>query len=327
MKKESERKSEYIEADLRKRFPSEPKDFTRHIAEEIDLVCDPTGLDLEVEDTEVQAGNKSVDILCKIKFSDGKAIIENMLGTVDWDHLGKLIGYPELVSARTAILIAIEVPLDIRKILNSLNACNPNRKYYALEIEYNKVSYEDEEGQMRETPPILRLNVVVKPDILSKTAGPLSERERGDIDYWEALGKAMDETDNNVSCKKPRAGCWLPFSSPSYLEFSAGIRQDKDNGEEYIAVSLESKNVDADLFREIKEKREQIESELGEKLDFKARGKFPSVRVLKKASANERSNWPEQHKWFARNANKFDAIILPIVKECASKIRANKTSF
>ena len=67
--------------DLREFFKDESKDFTPWLAEEnnLELLGETLGLDIELEDTEVRIGKFSADIVGLDRSSNRTIIIENQL--------------------------------------------------------------------------------------------------------------------------------------------------------------------------------------------------------------------------------------------------------
>ncbi|MBQ9220462.1 hypothetical protein [Succinivibrio sp.] len=78
--------------DLRFVWKDEARDFTPWLAqnENIDILGQTLGIDINVESTESSVGDFSADIYAKVSNSDEGIIIENQLEQSDHDHLGKI---------------------------------------------------------------------------------------------------------------------------------------------------------------------------------------------------------------------------------------------
>jgi len=85
------------------------------------LLADTIGMDLEVVESEGTVGGFRVDIVCKDLATGRPVVIENILGTTDHDHLGKLITYAAGRGARAAILVAPDFRDEHLKALEWLN--------------------------------------------------------------------------------------------------------------------------------------------------------------------------------------------------------------
>jgi len=81
--------------DLREVWKHEAHEFTHWLAEEenIRLLGEEVGIEMEVLKTEADVGSFSVDILAQETNTNKKIIIENQLEVTNHDHLGKLITY------------------------------------------------------------------------------------------------------------------------------------------------------------------------------------------------------------------------------------------
>jgi len=81
--------------DLRDFWKDEARDFTPWLAKEnnLELLGETLGLEIELEDTEVNVGNFKADLVAKDINSNKTIIIENQLERTNHDHLGKIITY------------------------------------------------------------------------------------------------------------------------------------------------------------------------------------------------------------------------------------------
>ena len=81
--------------DLRSVWPHEANNFTKWLIQEdnLKLLSDTIGIDIEFEDRESSVGDFSVDIFAKEEGTNKNIIIENQLEDTDHNHLGKIITY------------------------------------------------------------------------------------------------------------------------------------------------------------------------------------------------------------------------------------------
>jgi hypothetical protein len=106
--------------DLREIWISETSDFTPWLAREENLVvlADTLGIDLELEAQEKAVGPFRADILCKDIGSGAWVLVENQLERTDHGHLGQLLTYASGLEAVTIVWIAARFR----------NVCNMPRK-------------------------------------------------------------------------------------------------------------------------------------------------------------------------------------------------------
>ena len=91
---------------VREVWPKEAGDFTPWLADNVQLVSDAMGMDLELDDQEVSVGDYSADLVLKEVSSGALVVVENMYGQTDHDHIGKLITYAAGLNASYVVLLA-----------------------------------------------------------------------------------------------------------------------------------------------------------------------------------------------------------------------------
>lgn len=93
---------------LREAWSDEAGDFTPWLAQEenLKLLGEAIGIDLECESQEKNVGPFRADILCKDTANDSWVLIENQLERTDHSHLGQLLTYAAGLDAVTIVWIA-----------------------------------------------------------------------------------------------------------------------------------------------------------------------------------------------------------------------------
>ncbi len=93
------------EADLRKAWPHEARDFTPWLAKNLERLSEVIGIDLEAKTIEAQVGEFRGDILAT--GPEGQSVlIENQLAWSDHTHLGQIMTYLAGLEARVVVWIA-----------------------------------------------------------------------------------------------------------------------------------------------------------------------------------------------------------------------------
>jgi hypothetical protein len=140
---------------IRKLFPDEARDFTPWVAENIELLSQALDLPLMVEDTEVNVGKFSADIVCR-DTQGHRVVIENQLEKSDHSHLGQLMTYWSGLKANTAIWITPEPRPEHIDPLKRLNTTSPgNIAFYLVKVDVTKAAG---------SPPAPTFTVIVHPD-------------------------------------------------------------------------------------------------------------------------------------------------------------------
>lgn len=124
--------------DLREAWESESGDFTPWLAsaENIALLGDAIGMELEVESQEQSVGKFRADILCRDTANQSWVLIENQLEKTDHGHLGQLIIYAAGLEAATIVWVAAEIRDEHRAALDWLNHITSEQfMFFGLELE------------------------------------------------------------------------------------------------------------------------------------------------------------------------------------------------
>ena len=123
--------------DLRTYWKKEATDFTPWLAKEenIQLLSETIGIELEVKSQEQSVGPFSADILCKDTMNDHYVLIENQLEKTDHTHLGQLMTYAAGLDAVTIIWIAQKFTEEHRAALDWLNRIVPTPYYLDIFVE------------------------------------------------------------------------------------------------------------------------------------------------------------------------------------------------
>lgn len=121
--------------ELRDIWPTEASDFTPWLArpENLTVLGDTLGLELELEAQERAVGPFRADILCKDGYSENWVLIENQLERTDHNHLGQLLTYASGLEAVVIVWIAAAFTEEHRATLDWLNRItNESFRFFAL---------------------------------------------------------------------------------------------------------------------------------------------------------------------------------------------------
>ncbi len=125
-------------SDLRRIWESEATHFTPWLAREdnLALLADTIGLDLELEAQEKSVGSFRADILCRETANNSWVLIENQLDKTDHNHLGQLLTYAAGLNAATIVWIAKRFTDEHQANLEWLNGVTGDEiNLFGLEIE------------------------------------------------------------------------------------------------------------------------------------------------------------------------------------------------
>ena len=294
--------------DLRYVWQSEALDFTPWLAREdnLDLLSDALGIELELEGVEQNVGPFRADILCKDTLSDRWVLIENQLERTDHTHLGQLITYAAGLDAVTIVWIAARVAEEHRAAIDWLNEItDTNVRFFALEVELWRIG---------SSPAAPKFNMISGPNDWSRTTSnakkaiedrTLTEPRQMLLDYWTAFGHALSTQSRRVRAVKPLAQNWITHGvgkSGVHINGVLNRRESWVRGEIYLTGTTASA-----YFELLQIDRHEIEAELGQPLvwyDGAAKDRRIYVQKHFPDVANP-SSWTEQHLWLAET---FDSL-------------------
>ena len=311
---------------LRGVWPTEANDFTPWLAqsENLAVVGDVLGIELELEAQERAVGPFRADILCRDISPHGSGawvLIENQLERTDHLHLGQLLTYASGLEAVVIVWIAADFTEEHRATLDWLNKITDERfRFFGLEVELWRI------GDSQAAP---KFNVVAKPNNWSRSvaraARSIDEAGMSDLRmmqraYWEALNAVLEREAGPVSGKrKAQPQSWMDYSI-GRTGFNLGVSMtvSKRRLRAYLYISKSTASMAKASFRLLHEQADEIERELGHPLEWEERpeGKDSLISVyLNDQDPSDETDWPRQHEWLAKKLNDMHRAFTRRVRE------------
>ena len=297
--------------ELRDVWESESADFTPWLAkpENLVLLGDTIGLELELVAQEKSVGPFRADILCKDTATGDWVLVENQLERSDHGHLGQLLTYAAGLKAVTIVWIAEQFTEEHRATLDWLNEITGEQfSFFALEIELWRIG----------TSPVApKFNVACRPNNWTKPSPPnLTETEILQQEYWTGLRTLLLDRKSIVRPQKPLPQTWASFAiGRAAFAIYANIHIQKS----WIRVAMGCYGPDAKAhFHLLQQQKEAIEQEIGCALDWdELPGKKESRISLRKNDVDltNRDEWKSQQLWMAEELEAFYKAFAPRVKE------------
>ena len=302
-----------IKVPLRDFWEGEAGDFTPWLADEenIGLLSEAIGVELEVEAQEKNVGPFRADILCKDTVTDDWVVIENQLERTNHTHLGQLLTYAAGLGAVTVVWVAKHFTEEHRAALDWLNEITDERfSFFGLEIELWRIG---------DSPLAPKFNVVSHPNDWTKTVsrisrGELSTTNQLYLEYWTRFRDFLEQHNGVISPVQPLPQSWMSFAvgrSGFWLSASASIRS------EWICVSLTIAGKDGKPhFYLLKREKADMEEEIGAKLEWdeKPTRKQNYINLSDDADPEARHDWDRQHHWLCEKLETFHKVFSPRVK-------------
>lgn len=303
--------------DLRSIWTSEDKHFTPWLAQEenLEILGETLGIELELEAQEKDVGPFRADILCKnTAEKDSWVVIENQIEKTDHKHLGQLLTYAAGLGASTIVWISAQFTEEHRAAIDWLNKLTDKSvRFFGLEIELWKIG---------DSPAAPRFNIICQPNDwesnVRHAAEALSDEEATPsqnlrIRYWTAFREYLIEQRSKLRSQKPSRDHWYSFGIGTGKAHTAALIITRENK---IAVELIINSDDAKtVFSELLQHKDAVENMIGVQLDWREMPEKKASRIVCFSSVNpyDESTWKSQFKWLQNNLEKFDAAFRPLL--------------
>ena len=301
--------------EVRDYWRNEAQHFTPWLAgeENLPLLGEALGIELEVEDIEVSVGPYSADILARDTGSGDYVVIENQLGKTNHDHLGKAITYGAALDAAAIVWIATDFSDEHKRGLDWLNDNSSGEvAFFGVRLEL---------WQIDDSRPAVRFNVISRPPetgpvfALGGSGKPISERKKLQGEFWSAFRTRLLEERVLTSARKARPQYWYTIALGRTGITLSTVANTTENWIG-IRVYMRSKYNAEGALRQLMTQRESIESEIGAQLDWDASGGAMDRTIALKRSADlrKRDEWPEYLSWLVDMTAKFRKAFMNRVK-------------
>lgn len=299
--------------ELRDVWLSEASDFTPWLAqpENMAVLAETIGMELEIEAQEKNVGPFRADILCKDVDTDNWVLIENQLERTDHNHLGQLLTYAAGLQAVTIVWVAAKFTEEHRATLDWLNEITDSRfRFLGLEVELWRIG---------ESPPAPRFNVVSKPNDWTKSVsraarqideGTVSDTKAQQLRYWQGLAEVIERRDVGVKPRAPRPQHWTTYSiGRSGFHLAAKVNTvDNRIGAELFIRGEDAKR----YFALLRDQKEEIERAAEEALSWEELPDRIGSRIalyLEDVDPTKEADWPRQHAWLVDALIKLDRAL------------------
>ena len=122
--------------DIRGVWSNEAADFTPWLAENMTVLNEALGMDLELDAQEASVGSHALDILARDLGNSRQVVIENQLDYTDHRHLGQLLTYAAGFDANVIVWIARKFRDEHREALDLLNRrTGEDTEFSGIEVE------------------------------------------------------------------------------------------------------------------------------------------------------------------------------------------------
>jgi hypothetical protein len=310
--------------DLRQGWPLEDRDFTPWLGdpENLGLLGDALGLELEPLHQEHPVGPFRADLVCRDADSEMLVLIENQLEKTNHTHLGQLLTYAAGLQAATVVWIASRFTEEHQAALTWLNEqTGESLRFFGLEIELWQIGTSD---------PAPKFNIVAQPNDWLKAGaatrtGRTSERALERLDYWKAFQDfAAEHGSSLLQNATPRPQGWIlfkPFGSGKIV----GVGAMNGGGSTLQAEICFHGPTAKSLFDFYHSRRHEIEGRLNVEIDWKRldhKSKSQVTIGIDDADWQDNEDRPRQFAWMLEHLEKLVAAFEPLAKEAMNAVKS-----
>ena len=320
--KEQESLGRLERIDLRKVWANESANFTPWLAKEENLkvLAEAIGIELELEATEEDVGPFRADLVCRDTGSDVRVLIENQLERTNHTHLGQLMTYAAGPDPVTIVWVAERFTDEHRAALDWLNEVTSDSvNLFGLEIELWRIG---------ESPIAPKFNVVSEPNDWVKTrasleAGGLTEAKALQVEFWKTFRDYVEERRSVVRPTKALPHHWMNISigrTGFRLSAVASLYDSEENtfgGHELRAELVLDDGRADEHFLALQAEKDAIEQTIGEPLTWHRpeNARMRRIYVRRGADLESRKDWPEYHAWLLAKLELFHKTFAPRVRD------------
>ncbi len=300
--------------DLRTYWKKEATDFTPWLAQEenIQLLSETIGIELEVQSREESVGPFSADILCKDTINDHFVLIENQLEKTDHTHLGQLMTYAAGLDAVTIIWIAQKFTEEHRATLDWLNKITDDTfTFFGIEIELYKIG---------DSLPAPMFNIVSKPNDWTKqvkrstTSQPATDIQLFQQKYWQGLKDFIEAKKSFIKMQNPLPQHWTNIAiGRSNFHLSASVNSRDSSVNIWLNIVGEQAKENYDKLYQMAHENSLIEINkdlVWDKMDVR---KMSAVMLKAPGDFTDKNDWDSQFQWFKDNLERFTKYFKPKV--------------
>jgi hypothetical protein len=294
--------------DLREYWKHEALNFTRWLAEpeNVELLSDEVGIEIQITQTEADVGRFNVDILDEEENTGRKIIIENQLEMTDHSHLGQIITYAAGLTAEFIIWIVRDVREEHQQAVDWLNEHTDEQiNFFLVAIEL---------WQIEDSPPAPKFTVISRPNEWKRSvrAGAqevdLTDTKTKQLEFWQSLKEYASNAHPELKLRTPRPQHWFDVAigrSDCHVGLTVVSREDQVGCELYIPGSKE-------LFQSFLACKAQIEKELGlaeplEWMELPAK-KASRIKAVRPCQFADTASWQSAFAWLTDTAVRFKRV-------------------
>ena len=298
---------------IRDIWKTEDKEFTPWLVQNIALLNEDLGLNIQDPESEKKLDTFKVDIVAEDE--EGKIIIENQFEKSNHDHLGKLLTYVSNVeNTKKAIWIVEDAKPEHHRAIEWLNANVKTCLFFLVKIQVFKI---------KDSEPGAQFFLLSGPDENITAVGKIkeedSEKEKIKFNFWSSFYEKLKIKSNIYENTAPKGRTYMTVSagirgiglSVAASNKSAQVEIYIDRGKE------EGKEVNLKIFKELEKNKEAIEKEIENKLEWERLDGSRACRIKIKSNLGgfkDEETWDDIHEFLVNHVIKFESAFKKHIK-------------
>ncbi|MBE0617154.1 MAG: DUF4268 domain-containing protein [Proteobacteria bacterium] len=284
--------------------------------ENLALLAETIGLDLEAAAPDGQASLAPEDVLCRDTVSDQWVLVTTQFSKTGHEHLGRVLSQGAGINAAVIVWVAQNFAEEHRAALDWLNEIT--------DIRFNCFGLEIELWQIGDSPAAPKFNIVSKPNDWTKSltgttgrlraSGAAATKQLLQLEYWTFFRERMLSEAEAIRPPKAYPRAWMSFAAGrSNFRLLATISATKKT----LSVSLVMDGPDAKPhYHLLQRDRAGIEREFGTPLEWREQPRKKESVVLLETPSDpaDRAAWAQQHGWLLEWLERFRAIFAPRIQ-------------
>jgi hypothetical protein len=314
-----------VEIPLRELWPGEATHFTPWLAENLHLVSEKLGLELELESVESAAGDFSADIRAKDVATNRRVIIENQYSGTDHRHLGQILTYSSVLNASVVIWIAEKIRSEHKSAIDFLNL-NLRQTLQIFALEANIIRIDD-------SKPAFGLKIVCMPTEASVSATSTSpdatETQEKYRSYFQSLLDELRNVHKFTNARAAQPQNWYTFTSDNskVYKYSTSFAQGgRVRVEIYIDTGDKLRN--EGIFDELHAQKEAIEAAYGSALEWEKLETKRASRIAIYIDGDidvDSEKLTEIKKWVVVHLLRMKQVLPPFLEKAIASVAAAST--
>ena len=294
-------------------WKDEARHFTPWLAEpeNLSLLSESLGIELELEAVEENVGPFRADILCREVGTDHWILIENQLEKTDHLHLGQLLTYAAGLQAVTIVWISPNFTDEHKACLDWLNSKTVDGlNLFGIQIEVWKI------GESAQAP---KFNIVCQPNAwmdqitIAKSNLATSETNQIHLQFWQEFSKLEKSQRGLFKAVTPAAQNWMfcsPFNRGGFIITAANNQM---QGQLRVGMYLTLKTA-PELFKSLKQHADYINDKLPGIEWHDSANQERAIRFVRKfENTRDPRDWPEQQQWMIDKCYEIVDVLQPII--------------